>query len=176
MNHPQDIDMFLKTVTKFRHEKGIAGNLFFGDIESDVLAKSSFIKKQSDQLELMVKNYIFILVKINVLKYASKLLSSVGGNDLMTKDPSESLLSHLRLCYMGGFIKRSEQTHFEKIIFRASRGKAYATFITLEISKDDQVKSSEDLSQKVVYVVIFEDGVHLKERMRKICTSAGEAV
>lgn len=48
MNHPQDIDMFLKTVTKFRHEKGIAGNLFFGDIENDVKAKSSFIKKQSD--------------------------------------------------------------------------------------------------------------------------------
>jgi hypothetical protein len=65
---------------------------------------------------------------------------------MLAKDPSESLLSHLRLCYMGGFLKRSEQNHFEKIIFRASRGKAYATFITLEISSDDQVKTSEDLS------------------------------
>lgn len=146
MNHPEDIDMFLKTVTKFRHEKGIAGNLFFQDIESDVFAKSSFIKKQSDQLELMVKNYICILVKINVLRYASRLLSDNLGGDMITKDPSESLLSHLRLCYMGGFIKRSEQNHFEKIIFRASRGKAYATFMKLEISCEDQVKSSEDLS------------------------------
>jgi hypothetical protein len=48
MNHPQDIDMFLRTVTKFRHEKGIAGNLFFGDIESDIKAKSDFIRKQSE--------------------------------------------------------------------------------------------------------------------------------
>jgi hypothetical protein len=51
MNHPQDIDMFLQAVTKFRQDKGIAGNLFFSDIESDVLAKSAFIKKQSESLE-----------------------------------------------------------------------------------------------------------------------------
>lgn len=79
----------------------------------------------------MVKNYIYILVKINVLKNAAKLLSENSESDLIPKNPTESLLNHLRLCYVGGFIKRSERMHFEKMLFRASRGKAYSTFFEL---------------------------------------------
>jgi hypothetical protein len=94
MNHPQDVDMFLKTVTKFRNQKGIAGNLFFGDIESDIIAKSTFIKKQSEQLELMVKNYIFIIVKINVLRNVERMLKpfTEGTEQIGTKNPVESLI------------------------------------------------------------------------------------
>jgi hypothetical protein len=77
----------------------------------------------------MVKNYIFILVKINVLKNAAKLLqpNEAELNGLMpAKNPSEGLLvGHCRLCYVGGFIKRSEAQHLKKMLFRSARGKAF---------------------------------------------------
>jgi hypothetical protein len=81
--------MFLKTVTRFRNQKGIAGNLFFDDIESDITAKSTFIRKQSHHLDLMVKNYVYILVKINVLRNVEKLIRPFdeGMSEVGSKNP-----------------------------------------------------------------------------------------
>jgi len=67
MQHPGSIEVFLNQVKKFRDDKGIAGNLFFAEIEHDIQRKTDFIKKQTTMLEAMVKMYTNMLVKISVL-------------------------------------------------------------------------------------------------------------
>jgi hypothetical protein len=66
--------------------------------------------------------------------------------------------------------------HFKKLLFRAARGKAYTQFFELEISAEDKIKSNDDLQTKLVYIVIFEEGTHFKDRINKICASAADSV
>lgn len=59
----------------------------------------------------------------------------------------------------------------KKLIFRATRGKAYTHFFDLEIDQEDRMKGYNDHKEKLVYIVVFEQGSYLKDRIEKICSA-----
>lgn len=69
---------------------------------------------------------------------------------------------------MAGTINKEETLRFKRLLFRASRGKVLSYFEDIEENlKDFQGRSL----QKCVYVLVFEEGTHLKEKVAKICDS-----
>jgi hypothetical protein len=77
----------------------------------------------------------------------------------------------LRVCYVGGTIKRSEQMSLKKMIFRGTRGKAFCQFFDVEIEQDDRMVGVNDHQEKLVYIVFFEEGLYTKDRVFRICQS-----
>ena len=60
---------------------------------------------------------------------------------------------------------------FKKMIFRATRGKAYVHFFGVEIPIEDRMRGVNDHNEKLVYIVIFEDGMFTRDKVTRICTS-----
>jgi V-type ATPase 116kDa subunit family len=101
---------------------------------------------------------------------------SIGFNDLednKAEDPfrSQRLDSSFRevsIRYVSGTIEKDDVMRFKRILFRASRGKVLQYFEDIETPlKDFHGK----LLMKVVYVLVFEEGSHFKEKVAKICDS-----
>lgn len=68
-----------------------------------------------------------------------------------------------------GTIQQSEEERLKKLIFRASRGKAYTQFFNLSEKIYDYYGRELNVS---VYFVVFPLGSSfLKERLRKVCES-----
>lgn len=61
---------------------------------------------------------------------------------------------------------------FKKIIFRATRGKALTYLADLEASDySDYPGKGGERRLRTVYVIIFSDGPHIRDRLQKICDS-----
>ena len=74
---------------------------------------------------------------------------------------------------MAGTVAREEQFRFKKMIFRATRGKAYSYFQDLE-SEETGLKDytgAVDKKLRTVYVIVFQDGQFLRGKIQKICDS-----
>ena len=65
---------------------------------------------------------------------------------------------------------------FKKLIFRATRGKAFTSFADYKVSPDDRMRNVNDYDNKIVYMVMFEDGGYIRDRVQKICSSFMESV
>lgn len=160
--------------------------MLFSDIETDLFDKVKFLKQQSDGIDNMLKLYKTLLQNINVLNYAAKVFNlpvdqkmfGRGTDNEVSSAMEQPLLSgyEMRIAYLGGTINRDEQMRFKKLIFRATRGKAYVQFADYQVPIDDRLRSVYGYESKLVYLVMFEDGGHLRDRVHKICASFGESV
>lgn len=57
------------------------------------------------------------------------------------------------------------------MLFRATRGMVYARYYDMNIPQNDVVKGLKDHKEKLIYIVMFEEGKFLKERIQKLCSS-----
>jgi len=70
-----------------------------------------------------------------------------------TKREREPLLTtniedYLRVFLLGGTIKRDEQMTFKRMIYRATRGKAYSYFFDLKIDPADRMSGNKDPEER----------------------------
>lgn len=77
----------------------------------------------------------------------------------------------IQISYIGGTIRKSEQMSFKKLVFRATRGKAFAHFFGLE-SDSSMLAETRDLKDKLVYIIAFVEGSHLRDKLAKICNAS----
>jgi hypothetical protein len=77
----------------------------------------------------------------------------------------------LRISYLGGTIKKTEQMALKKMLFRATRGKAYVHFFNVEIQPQDRMRGVNDHNEKLVYIVMFEGCGFIKDKVYRICSS-----
>lgn len=66
------------------------------------------------------------------------------------------------ITYIAGTINRDEMFTFKKFIYRASRGKVLTHFEDPEVVLKDFQGNPLD---KIVYVLVFQEGNHFKERI-----------
>ena len=60
---------------------------------------------------------------------------------------------------------------FKKMIFRSTRGKALTYFRDFDSAGLPDYSGRLDDIARTVYVVIFQDGAHVRDRLQKICDS-----
>jgi hypothetical protein len=63
---------------------------------------------------------------------------------------------------MAGTIDKEDMLRFKRILFRASRGKILSYFEDIETELKD---FSGRVLNKVVYIIVFEEGNHFKEKI-----------
>ena len=70
------------------------------------------------------------------------------------------------ITHIAGTIDTDEKERLKKLLFRATRGKALTYFQEFEIKQADGKMRS-----KSVYIVVFQDGRMIRERIVRICDS-----
>ena len=82
------------------------------------------------------------------------------------KAASESGLQ--QIAYLAGCINNTEQAVFEKLIFRASRGKVLTYFDQNSFTVKDYDGNEKT---KTAYVLIFNEGRYIREKITRVCQS-----
>jgi vacuolar-type H+-ATPase subunit I/STV1 len=87
------------------------------------------------------------------------------------KEPLLNDLNTFRICYMGGSLPKQEQLNFTKFVFRSTRGKAFVQFFEMQVPKEDRMVGLNDHREKVTYIIMFEEGRFMKDRIQRLCSS-----
>ena len=77
----------------------------------------------------------------------------------------------MRIGYFGGSIPRRDQLRFKKLLFRTTRGKALVQFFDMQVPVEDRLVGVNDHVEKIIYVVMFEEGRVIRDRIQKLCSS-----
>lgn len=78
----------------------------------------------------------------------------------------------VRITHIAGTIEVAEKDRLKKLLFRATRGKALTFFQDFQLDqKYTQQTKSTSLKDKSVYIVVFQEGRQMRERIMRICDS-----
>ena len=80
------------------------------------------------------------------------------------------LSSDIAISYIAGTIEVTEKDRLKKLLFRATRGKALTYFKEFEIPPQ-RIKGEWVYLRKAVYIVVFQDGRQIREKITRICDS-----
>jgi vacuolar-type H+-ATPase subunit I/STV1 len=76
--------------------------------------------------------------------------------------------AQVNIAHIAGTIEVEEKARLKKLLFRATRGKALTFFEDFELPIKD---SSGRLKTKSVYIVVFQEGRQIRDRIVRICDS-----
>ncbi len=100
-----------------------------------------------------------------------------GENNRMSGDPrmSEKLPlmageGDIMIAHVAGTIEVDERPRLKKLLFRATRGKALTYFKEFTLPRQ-RVAGQWVTKQKAVYIVVFQEGRQIREKITRICDS-----
>lgn len=106
----------------------------------------SFVAKQANSLTMMQPGH------------DSNVDNEMGAQPLLGSGADGGV----QISFVAGTIKAEEKIKMERMLFRITRGKALTHF-------SPDFKQGEQ--QKVVYMVVYQDGAVIRDRVQKICDS-----
>lgn len=75
------------------------------------------------------------------------------------------------ISYLAGVINSDEIMRFKKMVYRATRGKALTYFNDMDAEGLQDYSGALDRRARTVYVIVFQDGLHIREKLVRICDS-----
>jgi V-type H+-transporting ATPase subunit a len=181
MTKPKSVQEFLNTINNMQNRVKKAGNLFFESIEEEIRDKEKFVQEQTRKGKEIHDSFNLLFEYKTVLKKAEKILNFRGrglvpeqaaiGSLNDEAEQNEQLLggaSNIAVGHIAGTINKDEELRFKKLIFRATRGNALTYFEDFNVPLKDYYGNG---TQKSVYVVIFQEGSSVREKIIKICDS-----
>lgn len=158
---------------------------FFDAIEDKVKECTQFTTENMKSYQEVRANYFSLVMYREVIKMAKEkyseaetterdkiLRSDEEGKDskqekLINEDANEDMAS-IATTNVAGVIDKSDVLRLQRLIFRATRGKA----ICMTEDVDPEVAKSEGIrTPKTKYLVIFQSGDFLNHRVKTICDS-----
>jgi vacuolar-type H+-ATPase subunit I/STV1 len=175
VTRPADTTGLEVAVTKLATERRRAIPLLFDNIEQDITQKEQFVVGQVRTIQEMqaginkLADYCWVLSFVarqaNSLSamapgggYGAGVDDEMGAQPLLANDQNGGV----QISFVAGTIKADEKPKMERMLFRITRGKALTHF------SDD---FEQDKVQKVVYMVVYQDGAVIRDRVQKICDS-----
>mmetsp|Transcript_13733 Transcript_13733/g.23424 ORF Transcript_13733/g.23424 Transcript_13733/m.23424 type:complete len:191 (+) Transcript_13733:376-948(+) len=99
-----------------------------------------------------------------------------AGNDIEVGGPMNGIMEEnislierqqksINIHHVAGVIEQSEIERLRRLIFRSTKGKS---FMYIQEYSDDE---DENMKKRSVYIILFWDGQHIRDRIQKICDS-----
>lgn len=182
MKKPASVQEFLNNMNTMQSQMKKSGNMFFESIEEDIKQKEKFVQEQTRKGKEIHDSFNLLFEYKTVLKKAENILqfngrglvpegaAAVSLNDEKDDKDREELLmaANISVGHIAGTINRDEELRFKKLIFRATRGNALTYFESFNQPVKDYYGHGV---QKSVYVVIFQEGGTVRDKIVKICDS-----
>lgn len=179
LKKPKDPKTFLDNLEAMHRSRKKSSSLYFEEIEQEIKNKEGFVSQQIEVLKKMHEDLNHLIEYKTVL---SKAASVIGGRKNETEESMSVDLSkseqdvhaslvggqEISIGHLAGTILKEEQERFNRLIFRATRGNAIVCF--REFTKPI-VDYTGKKSMKSVYIVIFQEGEFIRDRIIRICDS-----
>jgi len=185
---PKDLTEFVGLMAEVRKAKQKAASLLFEEIEHETREQDGFVMEQLNRMKEMHENYetltdfhtvltrIQKIVPAISLRRLSQRAASVASEDgrpmtslnyVQEQDDKVPLMSSgLQFANIAGAILQTEKEKMKKLMFRATRGNALTFF-----SDFTETGFNGHQIHKTVYLVVFQEGVRMRERVTRICDS-----
>jgi uncharacterized protein YabE (DUF348 family) len=75
------------------------------------------------------------------------------------------------ITHIAGTIETDEKASLKRLLFRATRGKALTYFAEIPTDEQRALNPGQPVKQKSVFIVVFQDGKAIKDRIIRICDS-----
>lgn len=87
---------------------------------------------------------------------------SINRDEQMTlMDPDQS--KSINIQHVAGVVEQTEIDRLKRLIFRSTKGKSYIY--------TQRYNDPTALKKRSVYIIVFWDGEHIRDRIQKICDS-----
>lgn len=117
----------------------------------------SAINKLSDYVQVLK----FVEMQSSGMGNAQPALSRSTYSDNEQIGQQPLLESGVSICFVAGTIKANECERMSRLLYRITRGKALTHFQQFE----------QDGQEKAVYMVVYQDGAIIRDRVQKVCDS-----
>ena len=181
MSQPENIEGFLYQLKRIKDNKRKAINLLLEEIQRDISQQEAFIQEQNGRMKDAESSLNNLKDCLAVLKVAKDMIPSLqgqfgeqmandvemggsinrGDDQMALMDPDQQ--KSINIQHVAGVVDQSEIERLRRLIFRSTKGKSY--MYTQENIDRNAAK------QRSVYIIVFWDGEHIRERIQKICDS-----
>lgn len=181
LKKPKNASTFLDNIDAMYRARQKSSSLYFEEIEGKIKEKESFVVEQVDVLKRMHEDlnqliqYKTVLSKSASVIGGSKLMGdksmSLSGASSLMGDVHESLVGiggEISIGHIAGTILQDERERFDRLVFRATRGNAMVCFREFTKPITDYFGKQY---MKTVYIIIFQDGEFIRDRICRICDS-----
>jgi len=81
-----------------------------------------------------------------------------------------------RISYIGGVVPSENIAQFKRLIVRATRCQVFVHSFDLHLHREDQLMNDSYHERKSIFVLCFQDGSAMEDKIRRICNSFPGAI
>lgn len=149
-------------------------NLLFEEIQKDISKQEAFIQAQNAQMKEAEYSLQNLTDCLQVFKVAEEIIPNLA-NRLNEQGPGDAdgdegagLMgaAESNLNKVAGVVEKTEIERLRRLIFRATKGKSFMFVQDYEADED-----IGQVARRSVYVIMYWDGQHIRERIARICDS-----
>lgn len=104
----------------------------------------------------------------NVEEAKQPLIQKQEATPMLQGIPHTGMIA---ISYLAGTINKDEIMRFKKMVYRATRGKALTYFNDMDSAGLQDYSGALDRRARTVYVIVFQDGLHIRDKLVRICDS-----
>ena len=180
----------------FEKAEGIGGDLgkapemLFNEINNDLEGSWNHIRSQQEKLEQSLNEFKTIVYKTAVLWKIQRLTGgyrsfgtagrNTADNEMYISQPGAGVIQEgllgARISYIGGVVPSDQIAQFKRLIVRATRCQVFVHAFDLHIHTEDQLLSDPYHVRKSIFVLCFQDGSVVEDKLRRICNSFTGAI
>lgn len=179
---PENIEGFLFQLKRIKDNKRKAINLLLEEIQRDIAQQEAFIAEQNGRMKDAESSLNNLKDCLQVLKVAKAMIPSLQGQfgDQMEADmemrgsinrgedqmgliDGADNSKSINIQHVAGVVDQTEIERLRRLIFRSTKGKSY-----MYIQEYDDKTA---IKKRSVYIIVFWDGEHIRDRIQKICDS-----
>ena len=179
LTKPRNLKDFMSTIDDLAQANQTHPSLLFEQIEKDSIEHEKFINQQLDsvqkineQINLMTEYKTVINVSAEFIFKKIQGQDVEGGLASQSSELSSSLMASLdgavSVGHIAGTIESIDVDRFRRMIFRSSRGNALTVFREM---KKPIIRYGGEEVYKTVFVIIFEEGEYLRNKMTRLVDS-----
>ena len=154
----------MNTLIEHKNVLSIAAQVISGALEAGADVGNDEEHKRSSQVD-EVNIPMQELNSASAQNYEAAINSPVSPLQEQKQPLLAQLQGMVSICYMAGTILKEEQLRFKKMVYRATRGKALTYFRDLDAAGLQDYSGSLDNTLRSVYVIIFQEGAHIRDRL-----------
>jgi len=165
----------------------------FEEIENEIDRRIDQLHAHGNRYETLIEKYNHlieykqVLLKTRPIMFMSSERSFRGKispkSQVNPPFVSEYDTNSVRFEYLAGVVNTEEVQTFRKLLFRATRGMIWKTFLDIENAKNDAQRFDRshfldqdvEVKPKSVFLIVYQGGTYntMKDRLHKICQFTG---
>jgi len=158
------------------------GGMLSGEVNAELSSSFKYIQQQQNTLTQSYNTFREVVQKIAILnkireltgqpfiqRSASQFMKNYTGDESI--NPASEAMITTKIAYMGGIIDNKSVHQLKRLVIRTTRCQVFVHSFPLNLEEQDQLIEDKDQEQKSIYVMVYQEGSILEDKIKRICNS-----